>query len=175
MWRNAGRFMQASDADSSEGPPVTGDSESSLQCDSESAEQNFEESTGESSESADESSESPDLGERNTEATQTRAETTTAPSTLEITRRFFSFGAERNRNAAINVRRHDCKSSRDITALQELWDDYAARAGKLFSPTVWRLLHAVLDTSKSTQSKVLQVALDMLLSIHPLLHPNSKT
>jgi hypothetical protein len=134
MWHNAGRFIEEGGNSSSE--------------------------AGDSSVSSDSIGMAAEADEE-----QSASAAPEPTSSLDITRRSAAFGVVRTNNptnTSGHAQSHNCASSRDISAVQNLWCDHASEAGKLYPPSVWRLLNAVKGQSKITQSKVLQAVIPML-------------
>ena len=72
-----------------------------------------------------------------------------APDPLRITRRNYLVGhllTQKKRHAAARG------GKRDITSLQEMWLSHCRQAASFYTPSMWRVLHAVKNEAKTTQS-----------------------
>ena len=78
---------------------------------------------------------------------------------LTITRRKSMHGHERPQR-----KRHRSTRGvpRDVRAQQASWYQYASNAAALYTPSMWRVLHAMKNESKATQSRVLLACRRML-------------
>ena len=63
---------------------------------------------------------------------------------------------------------------RGVADLQTLWLEYASHAAALFPPSMWRVLHAVRNESKTTQSAVLKACQKMLPKKQQKLWPSCR-
>ena len=89
---------------------------------------------------------------------------TTLVSSMDITRRQSDFGISAEGDDVISAAAPTTEQVRDIASLQNLWHDLANEAGKLYSKSFWRVLQAVHNQSKLTQSKVFQAVTPMVPS-----------
>ena len=82
-----------------------------------------------------------------------------APDPLIITRRNYLVGhllTQKKRHAAARG------GKRDIASLQEMWLSHCRQAASFYTPSMWRVLHAVKNEAKTTQSAVLSACRRML-------------
>ena len=73
-----------------------------------------------------------------------------------------------------NRRQPPTDGTRDVAGLQRLWQDHAAQASELYPRSVWRVLYAVRNESKVTQSNVLAACQKMLPKHQYPLWPTSR-
>ena len=84
---------------------------------------------------------------------------TALPTALTITRRKNIVGhvlTQKKRHAPPRAQ------ARDIASMQEMWLDHARAASQLYTPSMWRVLYAVRNEAKTTQSDVLSACRTML-------------
>ena len=122
---------------------------------------------------ADAAAEDDESAEEGDEGDSLMAAAITQVSPLQISRRRAMqghFRAQRNR------RQPPTDGTRDVAGLQRLWQDHAAQASELYARSVWRVLYAVRNESKVTQSNVLGACQKMLpRSQYPLWPTSRKT
>ena len=90
---------------------------------------------------------------------------------LQITRRGTLYGHVRCQR-----KRHMRSGGipRAVADLQTMWLDYASHAADLFPPNMWRVLYAVRNESKTTQSAVLKACQKMLPKKQQKLWPSCR-
>lgn len=121
--------------------------------------------TSDSSDSSDSQQESPESSDSQQEPD------IPAPDPLQITRRKNLVGhlvTQKKRHAAAR------DGKRDIASLQAMWYNHAREASKLYTPSMWRVLFAVKNESKTTQSAVLSACRRMLPARQRPLWPISR-
>ena len=94
-----------------------------------------------------------------------------APDPLIITRRNYLVGhllTQKKRHAAARG------GKRDIASLQEMWLSHCRQAASFYTPSMWRVLHAVKNEAKTTQSAVLSACRRMLPARQRHLWPSSR-
>ena len=92
-------------------------------------------------------------------------------SPLQISRRRVIQGHFRPRRNRLQPPTDD---TRDVAQLQRLWQEHAAEASELYPRSVWRVLYAVRNESKVTQSNVLAACQKMLPKHQHPLWPTSR-
>lgn len=132
MWRNAGRFVSSASDESAE--------DSSCY------------------ESSADSSDKMQFVDDDTDSSTDK----NSIDPLEITRRAPSFGVEVCVQQTGVQQTAELEKARDISALQDFWQEQAAAVNAQYPSAVWRILESVLDQSKVTQDKVLQAVNDIL-------------
>ena len=97
------------------------------------------------------------------------------PSVLSITRRQPAFGEGHMRREPLQLSSPlQLAKARDIATLQQFWTEHATKASSLYPPSLWRILNAVLDQSKTCQDKVLQSVVPLLSSREREAWPNRR-
>ena len=82
---------------------------------------------------------------------------------LSITRRSKTFGTRPETQTARTAESaFNWDAARNITVMQEFWQEHARAAAKLYPMSVWKVIDAVKSESKVTQDKVLKAVASIL-------------
>ena len=93
---------------------------------------------------------------------------------VDITRRIKEFGVPVSPQNASDTTFVTHPGTRDVTAVQQLWQEHARAAADLYPKTVWKVLHAVKHEAKQTQSNVLRACAHLLSPVERRNWPTTR-